>query len=358
MVIDFTLLGTPFYVDQPQELIGWVGWFILLSILILLLFQWKRLNKHWARLQGGIFVGLLVLLLLTNLFLVIRLTALETFTIQGQTITLGDFTIPVLAALPWVLAAGLLGVFPAVGMGLLSGALIALLSTHSLFTVLEYGLLAAFLGAAFHQRYRTWVFRALRHPLFATALFSLVYPFLFLLDATLVAQGSLAARLDYALSQVGISSITVAIQLLAAGLISEVVALVFPRLWGFSGPLEPSPVEQRLQSRFFSSLALLAIVVIVGLMAGDWIVAGRAATGMLNDRLESTAKIAANNVPAFLETGQNLIQILAKDPAWTQGTLSEKNILLGDILRTIPYFSEYYLLDANGRPNRYPVKIL
>jgi PAS domain S-box-containing protein len=357
MVIDFTLLGTPFYVDQPQELIGWVGWFILLSILILLLFQWKRLNKHWARLQGGIFVGLLVLLLLTNLFLVIRLTALETFTIQGQTITLGDFTIPVLAALPWVLAAGLLGVFPAVGMGLLSGALIALLSTHNLFTVLEYGLLAAFLGAAFHQRYRTWVFRALRHPLFATALFSLVYPFLFLLDATLVAQGSLAARLDYALSQVGISSITVAIQLLAAGLISEVVALVFPRLWGFSGPLEPSPVEQRLQSRFFSSLALLAIVVIVGLMAGDWIVAGRAATGMLNDRLESTAKIAANNVPAFLETGQNLIQILAKDPTWTQGTLSEKNILLGDILRTIPYFSEYYLLDANGRPvTGYPVE--
>jgi PAS domain S-box-containing protein len=349
MVIDFTLLGTPFYIDQPQELIGWVGWFILLSILVLLLFRWKRLNKHWTRLQGGIFVGLLVLLVLTNLFLVFRLPTLETITFQGQTINLGKLAIPILSALPWMLAAGLLGVFPAVGLGLLSGALMALLRTHNLFTVLEYGLLGAFLAAAFHQRYRTWVFRALRHPLFATIVFALVYPLIFLLDSTLAASGSLAARLDYALSQVGIASITVAVQLLAAGLISEVVALVFPRLWGFSGPLEPSPVEQRLQSRFLSSLALLAIVVIVGLMAGDWIVAGKAATGMLNDRLESTAKIAANNVPTFLETGQNLIQILAKNPTWTQGTLSEKKNLMDDI-RTISYFSELYLLDENRQP--------
>jgi two-component system phosphate regulon sensor histidine kinase PhoR len=357
MVIDFTLLGTPLYIDQPQELIGWVGWLILLSILVLLLFRWKQLNKHWTRVQGGIFVGLLVLLALTNLFLVIRFPTLKIYTIQGQTVNLGELAIPVLAAVPWVLAAGLLGVYPAVGLGLLSGILMALVSTHSLFTVLEYGLLAALLGAAFHQRYRTWIFRALRTPLFATAVFALVYPLLFLLDTTLAAPGNLAVRLDYALSQVGVFSITVAVQLLAAGLISQVVALVFPRLWGFSGPLEPSPVEQRLQSRFLSSLALLAIVVIVGLMAGDWIVAGKAATGMLNDRLESTAKIAANNVPAFLETGQNLIQILSKDSTWTQGTLSEKNVLLGDILRTIPYFSEFYLLDANGQPvTGYPVE--
>ena len=271
--------------------------------------------------HGGIFIGLLTLLVLTNLFLVIRLPAQEAFKFQGQTVNLGELAIPVLAAVPWVLAAGLLGVFPAAGMGLVSGLLMALLGTHNLFTVLEYGLLATFLGVAFHQRYRTWVFRALRHPIFATALFALVYPLLFLLDTTLASSGSLAARLDTALSQVGVATITVGAQLLVAGVLAEVVALVFPRLWGFSSPLEPSPVERRLQSRFLSSLALLAIVVIVGLMAGDWIVAGRAATGMLNDRLESTGEIAANNVPAFLDAGGNLIQIIAKDPAWTQGTL-------------------------------------
>jgi len=349
MVIDFTLLGNPFYVDQPQESIGWIGWVILLSSVILLLFRWRRLNKRWTRLHGGIFIGLSVLLVLANLFFVIRLPVLEALLPLSRAVESGGFAVPVFATIPWVLAAGLLGVFPAAGLGLLSGILIALFNTHSPFTALEYGLLAIFLSAAFHQRYRTWVFRLLRHPLFSTALFALVYPLLFLLDTTLATSGSLAGRLDYALSQVEVSSIVVGAELLVAGVISESIAIVFPRLWGFSSPLEPSPVERRLQSRFLSSLAPLAFVLVVGLMAGDWIAAGRAATNTVNERLGSTAKLAANSVPSFLEMGQNLIQILAKDPIWTKGTLSQKNILIGDNLRTIPYFSEFYLLDANGQ---------
>ncbi len=350
MVIDFTLLGNPFFVDQPQEIIGWVGWLLLLSTLIFLLFRWRQLNKRWTRLHGGIFIGLLVLLFLTNLLFVVRLPAIGTLISTDQAAKMSEMANPVFAATPWVLAAGLLGVFPAVGLGILSGVVLALLDTHSPFTPLEYGLLAAFLSAAFHQHYRTWVFRLLRNPLFSTLLFALTYPLIYILDATLVSTGSLAGRLDFALSQVDISSITVGVQLLVGGIASELVVIIFPRLWGYSGPLEPSPVERRLQSRFLYSLAPLAVVIVVGLMAGDWVVAGRAATNMLNDRLESTARMAANNVPSFLETGQNLIQVLAKDPVWTQGTLSEKNLLLGDNLRTIPYFSEFYLLDANGRP--------
>jgi two-component system phosphate regulon sensor histidine kinase PhoR len=357
MVIDFTLLGNSLFVDQPQELIGWVGWLILLIILVFLLFRWKRLNKRWTRLHGEIYIGLLVLLFLTNLLFVVRIPAIGELLSPARAAALSGITIPIFAATPWVLAAGLLGVFPAASLGLLSGIMLALLETHSPFTPLEYGLLATFLGAAFHQRYRTWVFRLLRHPLFSTLSFALIYPLLHILDVTYATPGSLAGRLDIALSQVEISSITVGAQLLVAGIFSEIVAIIFPRLWGFSGPLEPSPVERRLQSRFLSSLAPLAVVIVVGLMAGDWVVAGRTATNMLNGRLESAARLAANNVPSFLETGQNLIQILAKDSTWTKGTLSEKNILLGDNLRTIPYFNEFYLLDANGRPvTGYPVE--
>jgi two-component system phosphate regulon sensor histidine kinase PhoR len=348
MVIDFTLLGTPYYVDQPQELIGWLGWLLLFFILCLLLYGWRKLNKHWTALQGGIFVGLFVLLILTNLFFVIQIPALEALNAPGQAGSFVKMGIPILAALPWVLAAGLLGVFPAAGLGLLSGAALALTGTHNLFTILEYGLLATLLGAAFHQRYRTLSFRLLRHPLFAAVILTLFYPLLFLLDTTLASTGSLAARLDIALSQVQVASLVMAIQLLSAGLVSEVIALVFPRLWGFTTPLEPSPVESRLQRRFLFSLALLAVLVAVGLMAGDWIIASRAATSMLNDRLESTANLGVNSVPPFLETGENLITMFAKDPIWTQGTLTEKNRLLSIILR-IPYFSEIYLLDSSPK---------
>ena len=234
MVIEFTLLGNPVYIEQPQELIGWMGWLVLLGSVIFLLVRWRKINKRWVRLHWGIFIALLVLLALTNLFFVIRLPSGIAFSAQVLPPETKVLTILPFAALSWVLAAGLLGVFPAAALGLLSGTVFALLDTHSPFTPLEFSLLAILLSAAFHQRYRTWVFRLLRHPFFSTILFALIYPVLFILDTTLVTPGSLAKRLDFALTQVELASIVLGIELLVAGVLSEVIAVVFPRLWGFS----------------------------------------------------------------------------------------------------------------------------
>ena len=116
MVIDFTLLGTPLYIDQPQELIGWVGWLLFAGCIALLLFRWRHLNKKWTGLQGGIFIGLFVLLILTNIIFKIQIPALGSLQVGSTSTT--ETAVAVLAALPWVLAAGLLGVFPAAGLGL------------------------------------------------------------------------------------------------------------------------------------------------------------------------------------------------------------------------------------------------
>ena len=356
MVIDFTLLGNPIYVDLPQDLIGWVGWLILFSTVVLLQFRWRKLNKRWSRLNWGIFIGLLILTILTNLLFVIRFPTAQALLQPGPPVDTGALTLVIFTALPWVLAAGLLGVFPATILGFLSGAMITLLSTHRSFTLLEFALMAALLGAAFHQRYRTWVFRFLRHPIVSTALLALIYPLLYLIDTTLSTTGNLTGRLEYAFSNVELFSILVAIELLVGGVLSEAVALVFSRMWGFSGPLEPSPVERRLQSRFLSSLTPLAIILVVGLIGGDWIVARKAASDTVNNRLENTAIMAANSVPAFLETGQDLIQSMANDPTWSTGTVSEINLLLGENLNPTSYFDEFYLLDAQKQAvTGYPV---
>ncbi len=300
---------------------------------------------------------MLILTILTNILFVIRFPDAQSLLQQGPPVDTGGLSLVVFTALPWVLAAGLLGVFPATILGFLSGLMVTLLSTHRSFTLLEFALMATLLGAAFHQRYRTWVFRALRHPIVSTTLLALIYPVLYVIDTTLSTAGNLAGRLEYAFSNVELFSILVAIELLVGGLLSEAVALVFSRLWGFSSPLEPSPVERRLQSRFLSSLTPLAIILVVGLMGGGWIVSRKAASDMLNNRLENTAMMAANSVPTFLETGQNLIQIMAKDPTWSTGTLSEiEHPASGDNLRTTPYFDEFYLLDAQWQAvTGYPV---
>jgi hypothetical protein len=137
MVIDFTLLGNPLYVDQPQDSIGWIGWVIVLSSVILLLYQWRRLNKRWTRIHGGIFIALAIVLILTNVLFIVQVPAFEDLLAQNGAIQVSGAAVPIFSAVAWVLAAGLLGEFPAAGFGLISGGIICLWGTHNPFTPLR-----------------------------------------------------------------------------------------------------------------------------------------------------------------------------------------------------------------------------
>jgi hypothetical protein len=65
---------------------------------------------------------------------------------------------------------------------------------------------------------------------------------------------------------------------------------------------------------FLFSIAPLAFFLFIFLLAGDWFVAYNAARRMLREQLGSTAQVASDTLPFFLESGQNLIQQLAKNP--------------------------------------------
>lgn len=349
MSIEITLLSNPIYIDSPQGLIGWAGWLILLGVVVYTLWQWWHYNKRWTHLQRWIFLALVILLPLTNLFLVLRLPAGQALPPPGKPVEPVGAAVVIFAALPWVLAAGFLGPAPASALGLVSGLLLALWDTHSAFTPLEMALWAALLGAAFQQRYRTFFYRLLRHPLFSAILIALLFPLLFILDTVWITGGSLPSRLDYTLARLPTAALALAIEMLVGGLVAEILALAFPTAWGGRGVLQASPFERRLQARFLSTLAPLTLLLIIALMAGDWVVAGSAARNMLHDRMESTANMAAEGVPYFMETGQNLIQQLARNNTWYQGSASEVSALLEDSLRSVPYFRELYVLNAQGQ---------
>ena len=349
MDIEITLFTNPSYIEQPEGLIGWLGWLAFLGCVIFLLWRWLPYNKKWGRAQWGIFVALLILLPLTNLFLAVRLPPGAALPPPGRPIDPLGPAVVFFAALPWVLAAGLLGPAPAAALAFVSGLLMALWDTHSPFTPLEFALLAVLLGTCFHQRYRTLVFRWLRHPLPASFLLALVYPLIYTVDMLFVVGGSLASRLDYALTNAASAFMGMSVELLLAGLIAELVVFALPKAWGGVGALEPSPAERRLQTRFLSSLMPLALILVVGLIAGDWVVAGSAARQMLHDRMESTARMAAQGVPFFHETGQALIQDLAGDPRWYQAAPGELPGLLEESLRNIPFFRQLYLMDGLGQ---------
>ena len=281
MNFEIELFSGQAFINQPQGILGWVGWGTLLMVIVLLLWRWQQYNKRWGGTQWAIFAVLLVMIPLTSLFLAVRLPASASLISPD---TLEDSVGPavvVFAALPWVLAAGLLGPAPAAVLGMVSGLLLGLWETHSPFTLLEFALLAVLLGAMFQQRYRTLFYRLLRQPLLAALLLSLLYPLIYVIDTLLVAGNSLAIRMDYAFSLSLSASLALALELLAAGLFAQVVSWMLPNWWANHNPLLPSPAERSLQTRQMTSMAPLAIALVVALVAGDWIVAGSAARNML-----------------------------------------------------------------------------
>ena len=119
--------------------------------------------------------------------------------------------------------------------------------THSLFTMLELGLMGVLFAVANHQRYRTSLFSLLRQPLFSALCLTVIHTVLFVLSAffTVSTVASVSERLDYALSNAGVASLAFAGEMLVAGLVAQVLAIAFPLRWGGIGLLQPSPSRRR-----------------------------------------------------------------------------------------------------------------
>lgn len=350
MTIEINLLSNTPYWESPQGIVGWLGWIAYLGLLVYLAWRWRTYNRRWGRLQWQMLIGLLLLVPLTSLLLALRLPAEGALPLPDRPI---EFTGPaaiIFFGLPWMLAAGLLGVTPAAGLALLSGLLVSLFETHNPFTLLTTGLWGIVLGASFHQRYRTIGYRLLRRPLAGAVLLTLIYPILFVIESLLIAGGSLAVRMDYAFSWMLPAWGAVAIELLVAGVLVEIVSRSWPRFWGSSGALQPSPIERRLQWRFFAGLIPLLVILLAALLVATWTVTGKAAQQMIRDRMDNTAEVAAAMIPNYLETGQNLMLRIASSSIWYEGTPEQLSQQLSNSLNLAPYFNELYLLDLTGQP--------
>jgi signal transduction histidine kinase/HAMP domain-containing protein len=345
------IFNNPISLEWPSGWIGWIAWLLFLALIALLQWRWSRFNRSWTRLQAGIFFGLALLVPVTSLLLPgLRVSASGALPPPLLPRDLNEHVLMFLAALPWFLGGGLLGPAPAAALAATSGIFLSLWGTHLPFLPLELALLGTLFGAAVQQRYRTAFFRGLRHPLVTALLFSLAYPVLFLVDALFVGQGILANRLDFAVTHALPAGLATGGSLLIAGLLAEGFALVFPLLWGGKGKLLPSPSETNLEARFLYTMVPLTLVLLIFLMIGDWIVAGSAARRMLEGRMANAAEVAADTVPFFLETGQNLIQELADEPRLYNESPQRLRALLEEDLRTVPYFSQLFFLDAAGDP--------
>lgn len=342
------ILQTLPYLTAPT-LFGWVVWMMVLGLTGYCLFTWRSYHFSWKGRQWGIFTALLILSPFTVLLVGFHISFGTALPAPGiPTAQFGSALLP-FASLSWILAAGLLGPVGAAGIGGLTGLLRGLWDTHSLFTMLETALLAAIFSAAIRQRYRTVLFRILRQPLFAVILLIPLQVVLYVLGAYFAFPGEATVRLDYALSNIGAVTLSFAGEMLLAGLVAQIISAAFPIAWDGKREIQPSPTERSLEARFVFGTGVFILLLLITLLIGDWIVAGNAARRMLRDRLSSTALMASQSVPFFLETGQNLAEQIASNPRLQNVVDPDLSALLGEQFRSVPYFDQALVLDAASR---------
>lgn len=344
-----SLLNNRAYLN-PLSTAGWMVWLGMAGLLVVLLLSWRKYQPEWNARDWWIFGGLILATPITALFFGVKFTFGEGLPIPGMPVEPPGSTIMILSAIPWTLAGGFLGPFAAAGLGMFSGLVQGIWDTHSFFTMIELGLMAAMFSAATRQRYRTTFYRLLRVPLISALGLVFIHAFLFLVGAFFTAHttASISQRLDYAFSNLVAISLAFAGEMLVAGLAAQLAASAFPRRWGGSDPLQPSPAEKSIETRFMLGTGTVLTLLLITLLVGDWIVAGRAARRLLQERLESMAQLASQNIPFFLESGQNLASQIAADSRF-QDPNADPTVILRERIQSVPYFNQLILVDLANR---------
>lgn len=341
-----SLLDSYPYIDVPFDLLGWVGLLALAACAGFLAWRlWEKENRTYG--QYIFFVVLVGAELLFSIVLGLRFPAESALPLPGMPVEIQPPVLMFFAALPWVLAAGLLGPQFALFLAVLSGVMTALWESHSYFPAIELAGLALLYSFAVRQRYRTRLFSFLRHPLGAGFALPLLYIPVFLVFAFFETNGSIAIRLDYALTQRWDAILALWLEILLASVPVQFLYIIRLKYWGRSGPLIASPSETSLSKRFIYGMVPLFVISILALLIGDWVFAGNAVRRMIHDRLSSSASVAAESLPYFLETGQSLILSMA-DPELATIPADQINNALGERLRQVPYFRKLILYDTNG----------
>lgn len=344
-MIDFVLFDSAPFVNLPYDLLGWVGWFMMAAILLWFLQKEKfdTQKKHFWILA----ISLAVLSVATVLFFGINLPWGKSLPLPNVPQDSSSPEILILSAVPLLLAAGLLGAWPAVVIGLISGVANAFWNTHSIFTPIESAALAYLLTLALRQNYRTLFYRLLRRPLGAAVCLAIFSTPIYLISTFFSTNGTLAARLDYCFTQSWMLIVANGIELLFAGLLCELFLVQKLAGWVQTKNTVPSPSESGLQARVLSTTLPMVLLLMITLSVADWAVAGQAARSMVQNQLQNAADSAAQNIPYIMETGQSLVSdvissgIPLDDKTKARAFLQEK-------LRSAPFFDQFYVFDLTG----------
>ena len=343
------------YFSDPQDVFTILGWLFLIGFIVVLLKRlWEPINYSNRR-NLIIYAVLAVLAPIFTSVAGIEIGQLNVSPLPNLPFEVSAPVLLLLFAVPWQVAAGLIGTGPAVMIGLISGFCLGGWYTHNYVSIIETAAMALVFSFFIRQNYRTKLFKVLRNPFAAALSVSLLFLPLLVFDQFLSVSGSLAVRLDYGLTQTINLAVIRSAEVIIGGIVCTALIFTGKSLWVKPQNLIPSPIERKIEYRVFFGTIPFIFVLVFALIYSDWRVAGGAARNMVEERLKSTAEVTAESLPYFIEAGQNLLFSFADNQIMAQG--NNANIFMAEKIRTVPFFRQLYLFDSTGAPlDGYPVR--
>ena len=319
--------------------------FLIGAIVFTIVKTWNKKLINWRE-KSSLFIGLVLLIPICSLFLAIKLPDDNLLPIPGVPLEPSSPIILLFSAIPWLIAGGVFGIGQSVLFAFIIGTLIAFFGTHNINTIFEVSGLAFLISYLIRQNYRTGFYNILRHPLAAAFFISVVYIPVYMVLGFISTKGALAVRIDYAITQTWLVMISRAIEVIFAGIIAELYLYKKEKYWYKPEKLIPSPSERNLELKFFYRTVPLVVILVLILTIGDWIAAGRVTKDLLKDRLSTTASVAVEGIPYFLEIGQDLILDIAQPELFSSSEGLQDS--LKESMYTLPYYRQLTLFNVQG----------
>jgi len=340
----FAPLMPEYSINVPQDPIALTAWIVWFGVLVFIIVRFReetgKINR--SSLVWMALLSLLVLGLTPFLGIPIDLDAGSHFD-HRPVLHLMFF-----AAVPWLVAGGILGILPASLLAGFSGLLFSYLETHSIFTPLVFISMALFFTWGVRQRYRTSFFKLLRIPIFSS-IFSLILtiPLLFLVEL-LTVNGEFPLRIAMTLTRMTEILIVYAGMLLVGSVVCIIIAAIFPEKWGSLTPLTPAPGEKSLKNRFLLKTIPILLIMLFVVFGFIWRFNVNSAKRATVQELVNTSNYASEGWMSFINTGLMAFEEFEEDLRSSRNTNFEISHLSTESLDEGSFFDLVAVLSMNG----------
>lgn len=329
----FTLFGTKPFFDQPNG-IAWIGLIILVIGSFWLAAAFRKTLFQINRRKIWLFFVLFVLQPILSLCIGFRIGGI-----------FSNFPIMLLTAIPWMIAAGIIGPIPSLLLAIWSGILNGLWVTHDPYVILITAFASLLFGWAVRQNLSGAIFKILRHPASAWIIMIVCTSPIFFISNwfggdTIALSGSSLAAVN-----APIQILLFLIGTIPAAILSEILFLTIGENWQRPKNLVIPKTVQSTRSKYLVFGSVVTGIILILSATLIWNVASTATLASIKNQMQSSAAVVSNDVPFFLQIGQS---ILAEDNPGNLLISPAENRRSGlqHMLSSTPYFQQVYLLDS------------